>query len=56
MRKESGAEAPEFMNVLVHEGRVVITDYSHTDEYNTVLALFGAVGLPPTVTTESWCG
>ena len=54
----SGTEVkvPEFMGVIIHEGRVVISDYSKNDDRTSVLAILGAVGIEPKVQTESWCG
>jgi hypothetical protein len=56
--KGSGTEVkiPEFMGIIIHEGRVVISDYSKNDDRNPVLAILGAVGIKPEVHTESWCG
>lgn len=48
--------ATQFMGVHIHQGRVVISDYSHEDDYNLALAFMGAIGLKPDVQTESWCG
>jgi len=44
------------MGVIIHEGRVVISDYSKNDDRTSVLAILGAVGIEPKVQTESWCG
>ena len=58
MLKGRGTEVkiPEFMGILIHEGRVVISDYSKDDDRNPVLAILGAAGIKPEVHTESWCG
>lgn len=55
-KEKSDIVAPQFMGVLIHRGRVVISDYSHKDDYNLALAFIGAIGLKPDVQSESWCG
>ena len=56
--KKSGTDIkiPEFMDIQIYEGRVVISDYSKNDDRNLVLALMGATGINPEVHNESWCG
>lgn len=54
--RRSSSEALASISVLIHEGRVVISDYSHSDDYHAVLALLGAAGVKPAVETASWCG
>jgi len=54
--KEVGVNISRLMVVQIHEGRVVISDYSRNDDRNTVLAFLGAVGVQPEVHTESLCG
>lgn len=46
----------EFMGIQIHEGRMVISDYSKDDDRHFVLAILGAAGIEPEVHTESWCG
>jgi hypothetical protein len=50
------AKASDFVGIHIHEGRIIISDYSENDDRNPVLAILGALGLEPEVETESWCG
>lgn len=55
----SGAEAkmpPDYMEILIFDGRVVIHDYSKNDDRELVLVLLGAFGIKTENVSEGWCG
>ena len=54
--RKAEVKIPEFMGVKIHEGRIVISDYSQNDDRNPVLAVLGAAGIDLSGLTESWCG
>ena len=56
VRVDKSTGRPDFVDIHIHGGRIVISDYSENDDRNPVLAFLGALGLEPKVQTESWCG
>lgn len=44
------------ISVLIKNGRMVIDDHTHNDEYKLLLALLPAAGIKIDVQTESWYG
>jgi len=50
------ATKTEFINVLIHEGRIVIADYTENNDRKGMLVGLNAAGIDTTIQTESWCG
>jgi len=47
---------PDFVSIMVVDGKVVINDCSENEDSLTLLQLLGALGLKITDKNVSWCG
>jgi hypothetical protein len=56
VRVDKSTGRQDFVGIQIHGGRIVISDYSESDDRSPVLAILGVLGLEPKVQTESWCG
>jgi len=50
------SKGQEYIGISVSGNRLIISDYSHDDDYKLVLALLSVIGVEPDVSCESWCG
>ena len=56
LRKESGIKMYRSIEVSIDRGKVIISDYSHNNDRDKLLALMVALGVSPEKINESWCG